>query len=211
MHKIIVLMVALFASACSGDISPSHLPYFTAGDLTPVFDTVNGQDISSYKKVGSFSLVGQNGELVTDMTVSNRPYVATFFFTECTGICPTLRTRLSVVQDRFDGNDLTMLSVSIASEDQDLSKLQAYSSINGIHPEVWKLVTGNATEIQDLALDSFGVRLDLNGNMYAHTETVYLVDAQGYIRGLYNGTLEVDMLQLLKDLDILVSENSDVS
>ncbi|MBT3447760.1 MAG: SCO family protein [Bacteroidetes Order II. Incertae sedis bacterium] len=211
MYRIVYCLMLIGLSACGGETPSSQLPYFTSTDMTPVFISDGNVDSSFLKQVHSFSLVGQDGDRVTEASLSNRPYVANFFFTECTGICPTLRTRLTAVQKAFDSDDLTMLSVSIADQDQDLSKLKAYSKVNGIQSEMWKLVTGDSNAIQHFALDSFGARLDLNGNLYAHTETVYLVDAHGFIRGLYNGTLEVEIMQLLNDLQILVSENLDVT
>jgi protein SCO1/2 len=36
-----------------------------------------------------------------------------------------------------------------------------------------------------------------------HTETVYLVDSKRHIRGVYNGTLRLDMEQLRDDIRLL--------
>ena len=163
MYRVVYCLMLIGLSACGGETPSSQLPYFTSTDMTPVFISDGNVDSSFLKQVHSFSLVGQDGDRVTEASLSNRPYVANFFFTECTGICPTLRTRLTAVQKAFDSDDLTMLSVSIADEDQDLSKLKAYSKVNGIQSEMWKLVTGDSNAIQHLALDSFGARLDLNG------------------------------------------------
>ncbi|MFX5752338.1 hypothetical protein ABTE32_23240, partial [Acinetobacter baumannii] len=41
---------------------------------------------------------------------------------------------------------------------------------------------------------------------FLHTEHTMLVDRYGRIRGIYNGTLQLEMEQLIKDIQLLKKE-----
>ena len=43
-------------------------------------------------------------------------------------------------------------------------------------------------------------------NNFIHTENFVLVDKQGFIRGVYNGTLEIDVERLKRHIKILKQE-----
>jgi protein SCO1/2 len=64
--------------------------------------------------------------------------------------------------------------------------------------------------MERLAKDSYFANLN-DGRSYGvsdlvHTETIFLVDPHGRIRGVYNGTLELDMDRLVEDIRVLMKE-----
>ena len=42
---------------------------------------------------------------------------------------------------------------------------------------------------------------------FIHTENFILVDKQGYIRGVYNGTVAIDIQRLARHIEILKKES----
>ena len=64
----------------------------------------------------------------------------------------------------------------------------------------WFMVTGDIKEIYDLARNSYfadgDYTLQKKGNTFLHSENFVLVDQQGRIRGVYNGTLPAEMERL---------------
>ena len=56
-----------------------------------------------------------------------------------------------------------------------------------------------------LASDSFFAVLERNvkKNAFAHTEKAFLVDGEGFIRGVYNATSPADVMRLIEDYELL--------
>ena len=83
--------------------------------------------------------------------------------------------------------------------------LQNYATVNDVVPGKWHLVTGMREAIYTLARDAYFADLDadLTEDNILHSETFYLVDQAGRIRGIYNGTLPFDVQRLIEDIAIL--------
>ncbi|MEO8622780.1 MAG: hypothetical protein ABI625_17040, partial [bacterium] len=69
---------------------------------------------------------------------------------------------------------------------------------------------GSRAELTRLAHDAYFVELaDSSGNTRGtlrHTETLVLVDRDGHIRGVYDGSLAYDVTQLIADIKRLSSQ-----
>ena len=71
-------------------------------------------------------------------------------------------------------------------------------------------MTGDQQQILDLARNSYGAELrnysglKAPGMEFLHTETVFLVDGEGRVRGMYNGTLQSEISLLKSDIDTLL-------
>lgn len=201
-RKALILMAVILAG-CGG--SADTLPYFTAASNTPVWNAD-----SEIRTVAPFALTDQKGSIIGNEELTGSPYVASFFFVSCTNICPTLRSRLTTVADSFHESEVKILSHSVTPELDTVEKLAAYSSVNNIDPAQWKLLTGDRDEILDLARNSYGAELrnyssaDAAGTEFLHTETVFLVDGEGRVRGMYNGTLQSEINLLKRDINTLL-------
>jgi len=201
-RKALILMVFILAG-CGG--SADTLPYFTAASNTPVWNADH-----EIRTVAPFALTDQLGRLIGNEELKGTPYVASFFFVSCTNICPTLKSRLTAVADSFNDSEVKILSHSVTPELDTVEKLAAYSSVNNIDPAQWKLLTGDRGDILDLARNSYGAELrnyssaDAAGTEFLHTETVFLVDGEGRVRGMYNGTLQSEINLLKRDINTLL-------
>jgi protein SCO1 len=206
-----MLVLMLLLSACSRQ-EQSSIPYFSDSDLSPTWKQHSDVQPSTVRSVGAFSFVDQENEIVSNESLRGKPYVASFFFVDCTNVCPTLKTRLTVVQQQFSADQLSIVSHSVAPETDTVQRLSNYSKVNEINPEKWHLVTGNKDQIIQLATERYGAELTNQsgqGNLesdYLHTEILYLVDREGYLRGMYNGTLQLEVERLIEDATVLVGE-----
>ncbi|MBT3587726.1 MAG: SCO family protein, partial [Flavobacteriaceae bacterium] len=134
-----------------------------------------------------------------------------FFFTTCQTICPIMTDNMLEVQNKLKNDSTIMLlSHSVTPEIDSVAQLKKYALKKGVDDTKWNLVTGEKKEIYKLARKSYlAVKTDGNGDQYdmIHTENFILVDKKKRIRGFYDGTDDLDIEQLLKDIEILKREN----
>jgi protein SCO1/2 len=183
-------LLLLGAVGCSP--GTDRLPYYTGPDLTPEWLAAGSAESSSIHRVPDFTLVDQDGRVVTKADLEGSVYVANFFFTSCSQICPTMRSNLAKVQHAFlDDDGVRLLSHSVTPEIDSVSVLAAYARANGIRSGKWHLVTGPLEQIHALARHGYFVSLDdergYDSSEVIHAETFVLVDGRGHIRGVYTG------------------------
>lgn len=163
-----------------------------------------------YHKIADFSLVNQNGNVITQETYKNKIYVADFFFTTCQTICPIMTDHMFQIQkDILSDDDIMLLSHTVTPEIDSVAQLKKYAQKKGVIDRKWNLVTGDKKQIYDLARKSYlAVKTDGNGDEYdmIHTENFMLIDKKRQIRGFYDGTNPEDIDRLLADIKILKKE-----
>jgi protein SCO1/2 len=164
-----------------------------------------------YHTIGNFSLTDQNGETVTRETVRNKIYVANFFFATCQSICPEMSSNLKVVQKKFEKDDsLLILSHSVNPMHDTVEVLQSYARTYGALKNKWHLLTGDKKQIYSLASNDYLVNAledDGSAEGFLHSELFLLIDKQGRIRGMYDGTSMVDVEKLMADVITLKKEH----
>ena len=183
-----------------------ELPIFTPADLRPtlVHPSLIGK---TTHEIPNFSFTNQFGNIVSHEDVQNKVYVANFFFTSCPSICIDLTNNLKIVQNAFD-NEILILSHSVDPEIDTVERLMKYQKINEINGSNWFLLRGNIDEIIKMAqLGYFSIASIDNHveNSLIHTENIVLVDDQQRIRGVYNGTSELEMSYLIDDIKRLLN------
>ena len=183
-----------------------ELPIFTPADLRPtlVHPSLIGK---TTHEIPNFSFTNQFGNIVSHEDVQNKVYVANFFFTSCPSICIDLTNNLKIVQNAFD-NEILILSHSVDPEIDSVERLMKYQEINEINGSNWFLLRGNIDEIIKMAqLGYFAIASIDNHveNSLIHTENIVLVDDQQRIRGVYNGTSELEMSYLIDDIKRLLN------
>ena len=209
-----LLAVVVFFVSCRSDISKGEikardnvtatLPYFNSADFTPEWE-------KKIHKIPDFSLTNQNGDTITNETYRGKIYVADFFFTSCPGICPTLTKNMADLQKTYSKDSVIMLLSHSVMPWYDTEKvLKEYAEKNGVNNKQWNLVTGDTDVIYELARNGYFADEDFTqaatDEDFIHTENFVLVDQEGYIRGVYNGTLAIDVQRLKRHINILEKE-----
>lgn len=182
------------------------LPYYNTPDLTPVWQQDGGKHT-----IADFSFVDQDSNVVTNHTFDDKVYIANFFFTSCPGICPQMNGNLRVVADSLINDDrIRFISHSVTPYIDNVHKLKEYADVHGINTGQWHLVTGTQGDIYKLARQSYFADEEMGFNAdstdFLHTERVILVDRDRHIRGVYNGTVELEMQRMMDDIHLLLDE-----
>ena len=205
----LILLGAILFSCTSTEES---LPYYNTPDFTPIF-IQNKKNVSDSitHHIGNFSLTNQDSVTITEKDIEGKIHIANFIFTSCGSICPVMTTNLQTVGIYFkNDNDIVLLSFSVTPWIDGVSRLKSYKENNCITNKNWHFLTGNQSDIYALARTSYFAEEDLgftkDSTEFLHTEHVLLIDKTKRIRGIYNGTLKLEMNQLIKDTETLKKE-----
>jgi protein SCO1/2 len=146
-------------------------------------------------QVPAFSLVASDGRPFGSDELRGHVYVASFFFTRCPSICPTLMKGMATLQRRFRDGDLDsvrLVSISVDPDHDTPERLRAALPGYGVDSSRWALLTGPRDRVRALAVDGFRVALgepqatDAGILDIAHAAKLLLVDGNGALRGLYD-------------------------
>jgi protein SCO1/2 len=147
-------------------------------------------------QVPKFSLVGADGRPFGSEDLRGHVYVASFFFTRCGSICPTLMKQVARLQQSFreDGFDsIRLVSISVDPDYDTPERLREAESRYGVDRARWKLLTGSRDDVKKLAVEGFKLALGdatASGEAIdiAHSGKLVLVDPEGAVRGYYDST-----------------------
>jgi len=199
-----VLLLVVLAHATNPSGPAPALPYYDSADLSPRWSR------SVSHRIADFSLVTQDGTPISRADLLGRVHVASFIYTHCAGVCPSMITQLKKVQAAIDGQRAVLVSYSVAPHQDTPDTLSAFATLRGIDGARWRLITGDAEQIYALARTSYFAddgRIDPAmpaAEQFLHTEKVLLVDREGRLRGVYNATLPYEIDKLTADLATLL-------
>jgi len=206
-----IFLLLLIQAGCKSKSAESSLPFINTPDFTPEWINKSDPAYNSIHRIPSFSFTDQDGKTVTEKTVDGKIYVADFIFTRCGSICPKMTTNMALLQEAFKNNNkVLLLSHSVTPEMDSVPVLKKYAEEKGVISGKWHLLTGNEKEIYDLAKKQYfagdTIGYYQTGNEFLHTENFILVDKLRRIRGVYNGTLPVEIERLEDDINTLLAE-----
>jgi len=207
MKYALVILILILCFSCKEkhtEESVSSLPYFNSAEFTPEWNTPK-------HKIPEFSFINQDGETVTNATFKNKIYIADFFFTSCSGICPKLTKNMASLQEAYKNDDtIKLLSHTVMPWKDSVSVIKDYGLKHNVNSNKWHIVTGDKGALYSIARTGYFADEDFiktqDENNFIHTENFVLVDKQGFIRGVYNGTLEIDVERLKRHIKILKQE-----
>lgn len=182
------------------------------GERAPVQRIENGKTITDtiYQTIPAFSFLNQDSIPVTDKNFNGKIYVADFFFTSCTSICPIMhRNMLTVYKEFKDNNQVKFLSHSIDSKYDTPSRLKQYATKLGVAGNQWEFVRGSRDSIYTIAEKSYLTSVGEDKaapDGFIHQGWFILVDKEKRLRGAYDGTNEEQVKQLIADIKVLLKE-----
>ena len=213
---IMIAIAAILLSSCGkGDRdveTVETLPYYRTEALIPEWpdNRKDGEFVSEMHSIGNFELLNQNGQKLSNKDMEGKIYVVDFFFTTCPGICPKMTYNMKKLQDRFEYNDnINFLSFSVMPDVDSVEVMKEYAVQYGVTDGKWNLLTGDRKEIYLLARESFFADVDPgNAEDFLHSEKFFLVDGKGNIRGIYNGTVDLEVKKVIEDINMLEGEQA---
>jgi protein SCO1/2 len=207
-----ILVLLLAAAGCKAKPKgPLPMPFINKPDFTPEWIDKDDAAYSSIHTIPAFSFTDQDGKTITEKTVEGKIYVADFFFTRCGSICPKMTNNMGILQEKFKNDDnVILLSHSVTPDDDSVPVLKRYAENKGVISGKWHLLTGNKDDIYRIAKKEYYAGDTVGyysvNNEFLHTENFILVDKHRRIRGVYNGTLPLEMDRLADDIGTLEKE-----
>lgn len=203
-----ILVLLVWASACkpSSDnhTDPIELPILGERYVDDNQDTV-------YHTIAPFVFVNQMGDSIRNEDVMGKVYVADFFFTTCPTICPIMKKEMLRVYEQFKTNpDFKILSHSIDPTHDTQEVLKDYAEKLGIEDaSTWNFLTGDQEKIFEMGQTSYlttAMADQQEPGGFLHSGAFLLIDQQGRIRGVYDGTKSDQVDRLLNDIPKILNK-----
>ncbi len=206
-----LIVLVQFFWGCKSNKAETTLPFINKPDFTPEWISEDSIAYPKIHTIPAFSFYDQDGKIVTEKTITGKIYVANFIFTRCAGICPVMTSNMNILQQKFkDDDEVIFLSHSVTPDIDSVPVLKKYALDKGVISGKWHLLTGNQKEIYRIARQEYfagdTIGYYQTGNEFLHTENFILVDKKKRIRGVYNGTLALEMDRLIVDIETLQQE-----
>lgn len=212
MNRIVFLLLSswLLMNCVDKKSESMALPYYNEPDFTPLFiENEAAVKTKISHTIHDFSFLNQDSLEVSQKNIDGKIHVANFIFTSCGSICPTMTQNMKTVSDSLK-NDIVLMSFSVTPWIDKPSVLKNFKAKNKIENPNWHFLTGSKSAIYQLARKSYFAEEDIgfskDSTEFLHTEHFILVDKTKRIRGIYNGTLALEMQQLIDDIKTLKAE-----
>ena len=185
--------------------------YFVLKQIIPGYGIRTFQVLNEVKP---FSFTDQDGRTISDQTLQGKVYVAEYFFTGCTGICPILNGNMKRIYKKFKSEpDFAILSHTCDPENDSVPRLKRYADSLKVDESKWMFLTGTKERLYNAARVSYllddpknNLKQNIN-DQFLHTQFFALVDKNGKVRKkIYDGLKKEELTELEEDIAILLKE-----
>ena len=157
-------------------------------------------------QVADFTLKDSDGKDFSFNQLKGRVWIADFFFTSCSNICPMMTKHMAALNRSFAlVPNIALVSITVNPENDSPEVLKSYAKKQNANPN-WHFLTGSREDITKVAVQSFKLG-DIKQPIF-HSSYFSLVDKNGFIRGYYDGTKQEDINRLFKDTATLLKEKA---
>lgn len=167
--------------------------------------------------VPEFSFPEASGSVVSRESLLGRVWVADFVFTSCGGTCPVMSANMGELHRRI-GLDpglrdrVRFVSFSLDPERDTPDALESHAARFQADRSRWFFARGEFEAIQKFALEGFklGVHEGVADSVepIVHSQSFVLIDAEGRIRGYFDGTNGAVMNKLAEAIGRLAGETA---
>ncbi|MCC6680107.1 MAG: SCO family protein [Phycisphaeraceae bacterium] len=139
-----------------------------------------------------FTLTNQLGEPFGSIDLRGHLWIAQFFYSRCTTICPMVTGQMARVKQFLDDqqlDDVRMVSITVDPEHDNVDKLVEYAHRMNAQLPQWAMLTGDKPAIWGLVENGFHLAVsesDDPNNPIAHSASLVLVDGEGRVRRCYH-------------------------
>lgn len=163
--------------------------------------------------VKPFRFTNQDGKTVTEHDIEGKVVVASFFFTTCRTICPTMNNTMKSIYNEFKNEkDFLVLSHTSDPAHDDPARLRRYADSIGADTRNWWFLTGRKDSLYSAARHSYAVddqKVPLTGSEddFIHTQLFALVQKNGtVIKKVYDSFNPDEMKELREDIKKALKE-----
>lgn len=201
------LIILSFVSVIYGCKHEKKLPIY--GEREAVLGS-NGKIDTVYQTIPAFKFLNQDSQYIDQQTFKDKIYIADFFFTSCSTICPIMHRNMKEIFDEYRGNqELMFLSHTIDFKYDKPAVLKKYAQKLGVYGKQWQFVGGEKEAVYQLATKNYLTAVAEDSTAtdgYIHQGWLVLIDKDKRIRGAYDGTKAEQVALLRKDIPILLAE-----
>jgi protein SCO1/2 len=193
-------LLGLVLFGIMGEHEFNTLPYYT------VDGPVEGRS-PGVQRVGAFELLNQDGEIFTRDSLEGKVWLAAFFATDAPHVASVTKQLLWPNFRYRAEEDIVTVCFTLKPELDRPEVLRSYVETNTRYNEVegkWQFLTGNRAEIDRLVAEDFMIQRDA-ADPY-NVATIWLVDASGYLRGVYHAASEDAIRDAVEDIALLQKE-----
>ena len=178
-------------------------------------------DLPVYNQINQFTLPSITGENFTYVPNENPVMIVSFMYTKCPGDsgCSLITQNMDILEDKLENSefqDTTMLSIDFDFVNDTMTDLKNYATLFTNNFERWKFVLGNENQTNSVA-EQFGFYFSINSGLqlshgendddpYVHPMITYILDRDGYIRKLIQGT-DWNFDLIMNSINYLNSDN----
>jgi protein SCO1 len=195
-----ILSVVVFFFACGK--KPEKLPYLYEKEVISPGDTL-------YYTIPNWEFINQDEKEITSTDYEGKIWVADFFFTHCPTICPFITSNLKKVQGAMAEIPVYYVSFTVDPKNDTPDRFRKYIDKNGIDTRNWNFLTGEKADLYYLGEYGFKQLVQEKANEpggFLHSPYLSLIDKEGHVRGIYDGTDNKEIDKLVNDIKTLVKE-----
>lgn len=209
---ILVAPTVLYLLLTKGEHNFFTPPYYGPKKAVQVVDGKKIKTDTLYYTIPSFNLTDQNGQPFTNNSVAGTIHIATFLSTtgpaedkRMISILQDVRERI-IIDHRIKGRDFKIVTYSTTPETDSVPILNAFANRLNVNDSIWSFVTGPKSAIDSLG--KYGYLLDTlakvkPGEDAYKAHKFVLVDKEGHIRGVCNGSILMEVNKMVEDIKTL--------
>ncbi len=172
----------------------------------------NKPQVSSMDKIApvpAFSFTDQYGKTVSNEDLKGKVWVADFIFTRCAGPCPVMTGHMADLNRALgdSAKGVELVSMTVDPEYDSPEVLKKYGERAGATEQRWKFLTGPKAKISEVITKGMLLPLGQEADgTPMHSVRFLVVDRNGWIRKLQDGTDPALVQKLLMDIRELLRE-----
>ncbi len=156
-------------------------------------------ELPRYYAVGDFSLTDQAGHKFGSEQLKGKIYVVSFIFSHCRNSCPMIVAQLkrlaALIADK--PSDLRLVSITVDPKRDTPQRLRQYAKDLDADTTRWIFLTGTRQQLKDVIVGQYKIAAEPGESGVderglpdiPHSTRLVVVDGQGVVRGLHDGTL----------------------
>jgi len=181
------------------------------------------EGLKNYGSVPDFTFTERSGRKISLDDLKGKVWVAQFFYTNCTDICPLIVPQMGLLHlEYLNDPDFRsagrFVSITVDPERDTPEVLSKYAEHFSADPDLWLFLTGDKVATYRLAQQGFKLGIGEQPNPpevvkktgeekeFFHSNELILVDRKAQIRGYYSGIDAEAMVRLRRDLKTLLAE-----
>jgi protein SCO1 len=163
--------------------------------------------------VPAFQLVDQDGRPFGSSDLAGRVWIASFIFTRCETVCPSITRQMARIQDRSRNLEpaLHLVSFSVDPGHDTPARLNGYARANRASARMWTFLTGPTEEIRRTVEEGLRVSMgqaeddEAPPAAISHGTHLVLIDGRARIRGYYDPDAPDAVDRVVRDAALLVN------